>query len=540
MNKPAKKRPNLYIVNLQWTPKDESAVLKIHGKCDEVMKIVMKYLRVEVPYYDREKDPIFTHATLLLESEFHTTTQPHLKTMIDQDEVFKTEIKEEIDGQYNEEVIGNQEEINQSSIENSHSNNIKKDIKTEEDNKPIKIETEIQNVITSNNTITSNDNIRLLNNTNFNQEYIENKSESSNVRKDKTNELVICSNSKKPIQKDKNIEFNSVEIKCKTNNDFSFNSNIITTNSVNNIELRNNQPINLKLETNREEGYNGTFEEQSEALDFSKKTIDCDTNTHPSIKTPHLSFNGSSSSTVKRKSQPEHIPPSKLSNNSIFSMDSILNDRQTTNNLSNNFLMAYYELTNTVLQNQMLGYLTSNFYPYQTSFLYPGLHSIINPVPFINYDFNLSNSNHSVVSNTIPKEDPPKTPSCSFCEKTFKSLSCLYYSKIEPKFLKELYRFSKKDNCNKLLVCVCCDYTTDEDEESDDNEKSKKKNVRKSESEANDVVKDEETNGDCVSENVDPTNIDNSNRKLDGKIGKIQAGWFGKGYRKNRRINKKR
>lgn len=86
MNKPAKKRPNLYIVNLQWTPKDESAILKINGKCDVVMKMVMKYLNLDVRQYDREKDPIFVHATSLLESEMHTTTQPFLKENDDNSE----------------------------------------------------------------------------------------------------------------------------------------------------------------------------------------------------------------------------------------------------------------------------------------------------------------------------------------------------------------------------------------------------------------------------------------------------------------------
>lgn len=79
MDKPAKKRPNLYIVNLQWTPKDEVANAKIHGKCDEVMKIVMKLLGIEVSEYSRDNDPIFAHATAMCEEEIHTTTQPLLK-----------------------------------------------------------------------------------------------------------------------------------------------------------------------------------------------------------------------------------------------------------------------------------------------------------------------------------------------------------------------------------------------------------------------------------------------------------------------------
>ncbi|KAB0796423.1 hypothetical protein PPYR_10484 [Photinus pyralis] len=80
MDKPAKKRPNLYIVNLQWTPKDDCANVKIHGKCDEVMKIVMNSLGMSVPDYDRFKDPIFYHATPLYDEELHTTNQPALKS----------------------------------------------------------------------------------------------------------------------------------------------------------------------------------------------------------------------------------------------------------------------------------------------------------------------------------------------------------------------------------------------------------------------------------------------------------------------------
>ncbi|XP_072516181.1 NAD-dependent protein deacetylase sirtuin-7 isoform X1 [Salminus brasiliensis] len=74
MKKPAAKRPKLYIVNLQWTPKDDLATLKIHGKCDDVMRLLMEELCVEIPTYNRSEDPIFSLATPLRpqEKDSHT------------------------------------------------------------------------------------------------------------------------------------------------------------------------------------------------------------------------------------------------------------------------------------------------------------------------------------------------------------------------------------------------------------------------------------------------------------------------------------
>lgn len=94
MDKPAKKRPNLYIVNLQWTPKDDSANVKIHGKCDQIMKTVMNILGINVSQYSRERDPIFSHSTMLCELELHTTTQPFLKSDSENNFFVKTEKKE--------------------------------------------------------------------------------------------------------------------------------------------------------------------------------------------------------------------------------------------------------------------------------------------------------------------------------------------------------------------------------------------------------------------------------------------------------------
>ncbi|XP_028304441.1 NAD-dependent protein deacetylase sirtuin-7 [Gouania willdenowi] len=75
MNRPANKRPKLYIVNLQWTPKDDLAELKIHSKCDDVMSLLMKELNLQVPSYDRAEDPIFRLATPLQPEEVKSHTR---------------------------------------------------------------------------------------------------------------------------------------------------------------------------------------------------------------------------------------------------------------------------------------------------------------------------------------------------------------------------------------------------------------------------------------------------------------------------------
>lgn len=79
MDRPKNKRPKMYIINLQWTPKDATAMMKINGKCDEVMNLVMKHMDFIAPHYNRRSDPIFAHASLLAPEELHTRSQPMLQ-----------------------------------------------------------------------------------------------------------------------------------------------------------------------------------------------------------------------------------------------------------------------------------------------------------------------------------------------------------------------------------------------------------------------------------------------------------------------------
>lgn len=75
MDRPANKRPPLYIVNLQWTPKDAAATLKLNGRCDFVMAEVLKHLKMKLPEYTPYNDPLLSYATHLHEKEEHTTTR---------------------------------------------------------------------------------------------------------------------------------------------------------------------------------------------------------------------------------------------------------------------------------------------------------------------------------------------------------------------------------------------------------------------------------------------------------------------------------
>lgn len=78
MERAPRHRPALYIVNLQWTPKDAVAALKINARCDAVMAQVARRLRLRVPSYRARRDPVLAHAEPLAPPEAHTTRRAPL------------------------------------------------------------------------------------------------------------------------------------------------------------------------------------------------------------------------------------------------------------------------------------------------------------------------------------------------------------------------------------------------------------------------------------------------------------------------------
>jgi NAD-dependent deacetylase sirtuin 7 len=89
---PKRKNLQLWIVNIQWTPKDTQAKVKINGYTDKVFELLIKYLNdnriknqriLKVEQYTFKNDPIFDLAVELDQNELHTTS----KSMINRNEV---------------------------------------------------------------------------------------------------------------------------------------------------------------------------------------------------------------------------------------------------------------------------------------------------------------------------------------------------------------------------------------------------------------------------------------------------------------------
>lgn len=84
----AKRKINLAIVNLQWTPKDNAASLKINSRCDLVMEKLMDKLDLKVDAYEKERDGLKELHIPLKDAERQTCRRFHL---------FSANIKNETD-----------------------------------------------------------------------------------------------------------------------------------------------------------------------------------------------------------------------------------------------------------------------------------------------------------------------------------------------------------------------------------------------------------------------------------------------------------
>lgn len=79
------RKPNLVIINLQWTPKDSQATLKINGRCDQIMEKLVDALGLadQIPPYSRSKDPIVTQSVPLRAEEEATCHRTKLEKVVE-------------------------------------------------------------------------------------------------------------------------------------------------------------------------------------------------------------------------------------------------------------------------------------------------------------------------------------------------------------------------------------------------------------------------------------------------------------------------
>jgi hypothetical protein len=136
----------------------------------------------------------------------------------------------------------------------------------------------------------------------------------------------------------------------------------------------------------------------------------------------------------------------------------------------------------------------------------------------------------SVSPTLLPvKKEEPVRIECDFCHTNYQKSSCQFYRPFEPdSFAVKSYRNGK------LVICECCDYTDDEENEddnaaaeSDGNNSKDEKRIKLNDSEL--TIEEE------VMEEVTATTSASSTSAV-----KVQAGWYGKGYRKIQKYKKKR
>lgn len=70
---PKDKKYKLFVVNLQWTPKDSAATLKLNGTCDSVFRNLVEMLKIKPPEYKKSQDPLLHLFTPLSTDELSST-----------------------------------------------------------------------------------------------------------------------------------------------------------------------------------------------------------------------------------------------------------------------------------------------------------------------------------------------------------------------------------------------------------------------------------------------------------------------------------
>lgn len=175
-----------------------------------------------------------------------------------------------------------------------------------------------------------------------------------------------------------------------------------------------------------------------------------------------------------------------------------------------------------------------------------------------------------------PKQDkrrPPPPPECSFCLENYSELVCQFYEPKKTEFLK-----GTNERNGKVVVCECCDHSDEEEKDGEDadasdggkngvdkvreevaEEESSSRdemiasNRRRQSNELNEISNNLNRNGEVEeevetdssngpAEKVPKIQSNGTDQKENGTTTKavVQAGWYGKGYRKYRQQRRRK
>lgn len=505
LDKSQKQRPKVYIVNLQWTPKDSIASLKINGKCDNVMKLVMKFLNIDVPTYNREQDPIFHHASMLKEEEFHTASQPMLKN---------TSINKE-DGELNE----NDESTNTFSSDkhNYSTNDSDHDSKTEQPLEPAKIN--FTGVI-PNESETFKENLKIkLENTASTEMTCENEKNEVLDLTDSGDEKVVLEQIKneqeceevdfealidnldvKIVKKDtievkREESFFQAEDKKKSNAAeiiiMQQNQNLIDMALLNNSLLTASLALAPAGSTSKE-----ALTATALILNYNNQIISSLTNNLNFL--PYANGTNSNNGTKvssyydKRNVMKEDLEHSEVDSSITTEVETSSSTVKSMN--PEQYYMQLFASYCKVINDNLPNWSDVNY-------AYSGLHTIINAPPknvemWKSSDDEECQRRKKLRSSTATERKAAKAE-CKFCYDKYEAMECQFYKPINRDFKITTYRN------RKLIVCECCDFTDADDEQMEDDDS-----------------------------------------KLDGESGgekstvviRARAGWFGKGKQNSRQI----
>lgn len=529
LDRPLKQRPKVYIVNLQWTPKDSIASIKINGKCDEVMKIVMRHLNIDVPNYDRSKDPIFHHASLLKEEELHTTSQPMLQRFI-----FKGEESSEMDesntGTYSSEkqTISTESEDSKSQNESIRNfsciknavkekkvtavlktkelkfNNVKMEtsgdvkIKLEYVNSSLKVQTPEVLDLTADDE--SDEKIAPGFNLKLNGKHGTRKDDVIDFEELIDNLDVKMSPKKEEATDDKAKDQVKVidppeDQKVAQQSYIQQNQSLIDMALLNNSLLTASLALTPVSSTSRE-----ALTATALILNYNNQIINTLTNNLNLL--PYSNVDNGTASVLlqsQKSCDKNNTLRQEILENDIEMVESSEGDRQKIEKKITVTAEQYYKQ----LFASYCMAINDNLPKWSdVNYAYSGLHTIVNLPP---EDANLWKSSEEETqqkkklrSSTAEDRKAAKAE-CKFCYEHYEQMECQFYKPINREFKVSTYRNGK------LIVCECCDYTDDEEEQTeDDNSK---------------IFGDEKETKQLSSEDKD-------------KPGVVRAGWFGKGKEK--------